>query len=345
LPAAIQFGAVGAEQPAAAGKSFKRIATEEAMAIPEVFEAWQALMDSGADDEPGFRTGIDSWRTSEFIRKRLLDLDDLRIREMDAAGISMQILSITSPGPQVLDAAQGVDLAKKINDRLAEVVDAHPDRFAALAAVAPQAPREAARELERAIQKLGFKGVLINSHTKGEYLDDRKFWPILETAQALDVPIYIHPRELPPHMLKSYEDLGLHSFGWGFATEVSLHAMRLIVSGVFDEFPGLKIIIGHMGERIPYWLQRMDGLDTKGRIKKLPSEYFKDNFMITTSGVPWHPAFMLAYEVLGADRIMFAVDYPWGTGEECVKFMDTAPIPDSDREKIYHLNAEKIFRL
>lgn len=159
-----------------------------------------------------------------------------------------------------------------------------------LAAVAPQNPREAARELERAVQNLGLKGVLINSHTKGEYLDDRKFWLILDPAQALDVPIYLHPREPSPQMIKPYLERGVQSAGWGFAAEAGLHAVRLIVSGVFDEFPKLKFILGHMGEMIPYWLPRIDGLGqtdhwvaggTVRRMKKLPSEYFKDNFFIT----------------------------------------------------------------
>jgi 2,3-dihydroxybenzoate decarboxylase len=347
LPAAIQFGAVGAEQPAAAGKSFKRIATEEAMAIPEMFEAWQALLDSGAEDEPGFRVDIDAQRKSKYIQERLLDLGELRINEMDAAGINMQVLSIGGPGGvQVFDAARGTELAKKTNERLAEAINAHPDRFTGLAAVAPQNPREAARELERAVQNLGLKGALIKSHTKGEYLDDPKFWSIFETAQGLDVPVYIHPREPSPQMLEPYLERGIQGAGW--------------VSGVFDEFPGLKIILGHMGEMIPYWLPRIDGLGQRDhwapgsnngktrRLKKLPSEYFKNNFFITTSAADsaaWHPAFMLAYEVLGADRILFAVDYPFGSGEGSVAFLDTAPIPDSDKEKIYHRNAETLFRL
>jgi 2,3-dihydroxybenzoate decarboxylase len=361
LSAAVQFGsAFGDQSKAHSRKAFKRIATEEAMLIPEILDEWRIRLKAEDESEPGFRSTVGAYIGGSYIDSRLIDLGPMRLAEMDATGIDMQILSIASPGVQVFDHAKAADLAKKTNDRMAEAIATHPDRFTGLAAVAPQNPREAARELERAVQNLGLKGALINSHTKGEYLDDPKFWPIFETAQGLDVPVYIHPREPSPQMLEPYLERGIQSAGWGFAAETGLHTVRLLVSGVFDEFPGLKIILGHMGEMIPYWLPRIDGLGQRDhwapgsnngktrRLKKLPSEYFKNNFFITTSAADsaaWHPAFMLAYEVLGADRILFAVDYPFGSGEGSVAFLDTAPIPDSDKEKIYHRNAETLFRL
>jgi len=180
------------------------------------------------------------------------------------------------------------------------------------------------------------------------YLDNKKYWPIFKTAEKLDVPVFIHPREPSPDMIKPYMAYPwLFGAVWGYGAEVGLHAMRLICSGLFDEFPKLKIILGHMGEGIPFWLWRIDNQwkMTGINIKKRPSEYFKENFFLSTSGMCSNPALMCAYMELGADNIMFAVDYPIESTEEAVSFMDSASICASDKEKIYHLNAEKLFKL
>jgi 2,3-dihydroxybenzoate decarboxylase len=241
-------------------------------------------------------------------------------------------------------------LSKKVNNILAETITKYPTRFSALASIAPQDPEEAAKELERAVKELGLKGASINSHTKGEYLDEKKYWVILEKAANLGVPIYIHPRGPSPDMVKPY--LGyprLDSAMLGFSHEVSLHALRLICSGVFDQFPNLNIVLGHMGEALPYWLWRMDNMWQRGNFpnqpKRLPSEYMKSNFYIDTSGMFWEPPLLCAYLALGADRILFAVDYPMESNETAVRFIDSASIADSDKEKICHLNAEKLLGL
>jgi 2,3-dihydroxybenzoate decarboxylase len=271
---------------------------------------------------------------------------------MDVDGIDVAVLSITSPGVQVFNAVTATRLAHEANDVLAAAVSAHPTRLAGLAAVAPHYPEGAVTELERAANTLGMKGFLINSHTMGEYLDDPKFWPIFEAAQALDMPLYLHPREPAPSMVAPFMDYGLYFAGFGFAVETSLHAMRLIMCGLFDHFPKLKVVLGHMGEGLPFWLQRIDNrylLQVKiGAVKKmprLPSEYFLDNFVITTSGVMSAPALKLSLEVLGADRIMFAADYPYESVQEGVKFLDTVDITEAQRQQIYSGNAERIFRL
>jgi 5-carboxyvanillate decarboxylase len=338
----------------------KKIAIEEAFATPELFAEWQKLLATNAENEPGFRKLYAPFLSSpatENIRDRLTDLGAGRIRDMDQYGIDMQILSITSPGIQVFSTNKAVDLARKSNDQLAEFVHAYPNRYAGLAAVATQAPDQAARELERAVKDLGMKGAIINSHTQGEYLDQPKYWVLFEAAQALDVPIYLHPRTPSPEMIKPFLAYGLEGAGWGFAVETSLHAMRLILSGLFDDFPKLKFILGHMGEGIPFWLPRIDGrfanktwteMDASGRVKqrqKTPSEYFLNNFAIATSGVNWPPALMFALSVLGPDRILFAIDYPYESTAQAVEGIDSAPISDVDRKKIYHLNAEKLFKL
>lgn len=289
------------------------------------------------------------------VMSRLLDVADVRLKEMDEAGIDMQVLSFVAPGTEVFDAPTGTTLAKKTNIELSKIIMKHPHRFAGFAALAPQDPGGAANELERAVKELGLKGAKINSNIRGEYLDDEKYWVIFERAEKLGVPIYIHPREPSPDMIKPYLTYpSLVGSMWGYAAEVGLHAMRLICSGVFDKYPGLKIILGHLGEALPFWLWRLDQRWQKGEVpldrlsKKLmkkPSQYVKDNFFVTTSGMFWQPALICTYLALGADSILFAVDYPFESNKEAVQFMETAPICDSDKEKIYHLNAEKLLAL
>jgi 2,3-dihydroxybenzoate decarboxylase len=293
-------------------------------------------------DHPGAR----------MVHARLVDIGAGRIAQMDADGIDAAVLSITSPGVQVFDAVTATRLARDANDVLADAVRAYPARLAGLAAVAPQYAVGAARELERAVRTLGMKGFLINSHTMGEYLDDHKYWPIFEAAEALDAPLYLHPREPAPGMVAPFLDYGLYFAGFGFAVETSLHAMRLIMCGLFDHFPRLRIVLGHMGEGLPFWLQRIDNryllqakIGAVQKLPRLPSEYFLDNFVITTSGVMSAPALKLSIDVLGADRIMFAADYPYESVTEGVQFLDTVDITEEQRIKIYSTNAERIFRL
>ncbi len=214
--------------------------------------------------------------------------------------------------------------------------------------IAPQDPQGAADELVRAVTKLGLRGASINSHTRGEYLDNKKFWHIFEQAEKLNVPIYIHPRTPSPDMLKPYLDYpGLDTAMLGFAHEVALHALRLICSGLFDEYPKLQIILGHLGESLPYWLWRIDDRAAylSNKLQKKPSQYIKDNFYITTSGMFWQPALMCAYLALGAERILFAVDYPLQELKDAVQFMEEAPICDYDKEKICYLNAQQLLGL
>jgi 5-carboxyvanillate decarboxylase len=333
----------------------KRIAVEEAFVTEEIATEWKKVLASKFA-EPGFRMMGQSILGEDpgarLVHSRLVDVGAGRIAHMDATGIDMAVLSITSPGIQVFDAVTATRLAKDANDVLSAAVKANPTRLAGLAAVAPQYPDGAAKELERAARTLGLKGYLINSHTMGEYLDDKKFWPIFEAAQALDMPLYLHPREPSPAMVAPFLDYGLYFAGFGFAVETSLHAMRLIMCGLFDQFPRLKIVLGHMGEGLPFWLQRIDNryqLQVKiGAVKKmprLPSEYFLENFVITTAGVMSAPALKLSIEVLGIDRIMFAADYPYESVEDGVKFLDEVDITEEQRRKIYSGNAERIFRL
>lgn len=290
---------------------------------------------------------------NDYIERTSLDLGEGRLKVMDEAGIDMEVLQVGVQGYGLFDGPNGTDLAKKTNDELSKVVKKYPKRFAGLAALAPNEPGKAADELERAVKGLGLKGAQMCSNVAGEYLDDKKFWVIYERAEKLGVPIYIHPSWPSPDILKPFMTYPVLGFSmWGFSADAGLNAMRLICSGVFDKYPGLKFILGHLGEALPWWIWRLDNrwkkftADDRGRqMKKKPSEYIKENFFITTSGMFWHPSLLCAYLTLGADRILFAVDYPYEENNEAVEFMDTAPISDTDKEKIYHVNAEKLLAL
>jgi predicted TIM-barrel fold metal-dependent hydrolase len=332
-------------------RQYRRIATEEAFAIPEQFDAWRELLKNQQGYDPDLflaRAQTDGGQLSQ----RLLDLDDERLKIMDEAGIAMHLLSLTSTGVQALETERAVSLATLANDRLADAIKRHPDRYAGLATVAPQDPARAVRELDRAITRLRLNGIIINSHTNGEYLDEQKYWPILEAAAALDAPIYIHPRSPSPAMAQPYRKYHLEHAIWGYAVETGLHAVKLIMSGVFDSFPKLRIVLGHMGENIPYSLYRMDWMHARAavamdrpKLKLRPSDYFRQNFMITTSGVNWHPPLKFCIEVLGADNIMWAVDYPYQETHEAVRYMNEAPISEADKIKIFGGNAERVFKI
>jgi 2,3-dihydroxybenzoate decarboxylase len=339
--------------------NYRRIATEEAYADAEVLAAYRKLIATGSLDDPGFNRmwGVflsDRPRTMQLV-ERLLDIGERRIADMDATGIDMQVLALTSPGVQVFDAPTASALARVANDRLADAVRAHPDRFAGLAAIAPQDPAGAARELERGVRKLGLKGAIINSHTRGEYLDDPKFWPILEAAEALDVPIYLHPNTPPAAMIEPFLARGLEGAVFGFAVETALHMLRIIVGGAFDRFPKLKFVLGHLGEGLPFWFFRLDFMH--GRmvadkrfagaqpLARKPSEYFKDNIYLTTSGMAWQPAIMFAHSLVGAERLLYAMDYPYQFVPDEVRVSDALPLGREDLKRFYQTNAEKLFSL
>ena len=340
--------------------SYLRIATEEAYAPPELFTRYRQLLEEGSHNDPGFESFMRFYLTNPGprlveIREQIQDVGERRIRDMDATGIAKQILSITSPGVQVFEATTAVGLATSFNDQLAEAIGKHPDRFAGLAAIAPQDPPAAAKELERAVKSLGLKGAIVNSHTRGEYLDDPKFWEIFEAAESLGVPIYLHPNTPSPRMVGPFLDRGLDGAVFGFAVETSLHVLRIVVSGVFDRFPRLRMVIGHLGEGLPYWLFRVDFMHQRlvlnhryanvPKLERKPSDYLRTNFHVTTSGMAWRPAILYALAVLGADRVLYAMDYPYQFVPEEVKVTDDLPISDSDKKKLYQTNAEQLFSL
>jgi 2,3-dihydroxybenzoate decarboxylase len=334
-------------QPAA----YKRIATEEAWGTAELFAEWKKVLDAKPADEIGFLAlwrNLDPTGNTGFTR-RLMDIGEGRLAAMDAAGIDMQILALTAPGVQVLDADRGVGVAADSNDQLAEACRKHPTRYAGMTAIAPQDPHRAALEIERGARELGLKAVIVNSHTKGEYLADQKYWEIFEAAEAVDAPIYIHPREPAPKMVEPFIEYDLLRGDLGFGVEVAFHTQAIINAGVFDRFPSLKLVIGHGGEGIPYNLYRIDRTHfvrrENQRAKNVPSYYMKRNVFVTNSGVAWAPMVTFAQAVLGVSQVLYAMDYPYQYDIEEVHAMDALPISYDDKKAFFQLNAERVFNL
>ena len=288
------------------------------------------------------------------ICDQLQDIGDMRIAEMDAAGIDMQALSLNSPGVEQAEATEQIASARESNDFLAEAVKKHPQRFAAFAALPIAAPEQAAEELERRVRQQGFKGTLINGHTRGRYLDDKFFWPILERAEALNIPIYLHPT-VPPKAVVEASFGGFSppvtamfaAAGWGWHIETSVHLIRMILGGVFDRYPKLQVVIGHLGEGIPFMLPRLQ--------KNFPMEltklarplgaYLRENVHYTFGGFNFPATFLDLLLEVGVERIMFSVDHPYGSMAEARAFLQQLPVSEADRERIAHGNAEMLFGL
>ena len=341
-----------AAKPKSKRKHYRRIATEEAFAIPEQMDAQRELVASATEYDPDLFLWKIQTDPAGPVHNNLIDLYDQRLRYMDEYDVDMHLLALTSTGVQMMAPDRAVAVAEVGNDRLHEAIQRHPDRFSGLATIAVQDPPRAVKEIDRAITRLKLNGVMINSHTNGEYLSERKYWPILEAIESLNVPLYIHPRSPIPLMAKAYRTDHLEHAIWGYQAETGLHGLRLITGGVFDQFPKLQVVLGHMGEGIPYWLYRLDFMHGRVRIgfdrpklKLTPSEYFKRNFYITTSGMNWEPTLKFCIEVLGADRIMWAIDYPYQDHPDAVDFMDAARISEKHKQMIYHENAERVFKI
>jgi 5-carboxyvanillate decarboxylase len=321
---------------------YRRIAVEEGFTIPEITQLrsgeWRQ------DGEPSAK------RRQVF--RNLLDLGEGRIKAMDEDGIAMQVCVLSGAVIQDIDPVQGNELAALSNDRLAEAAKKYPDRITGLAAYAPRDPERAARELERAVKKLGLKGGIVNSHAKGEYYDDQKFWPIFEAADAMGAPIYIHPRDPSPQMIGPFQVTGF-KIGWSWAAEVGTHIIRLIGAGLFDRFPRLKIVIGHMGEGLPFHLDRIDNryfwehemAGTAPKLKRRPSDYLRDNVVVTTSGMNFALPLKMTIAQIGIDNVLFAGDWPYEDVRQSVDACDALDLPDADMQKFYHQNSERVFRL
>jgi 2,3-dihydroxybenzoate decarboxylase len=296
----------------------------------------------------------DGVRGAAGILERLYDYGELRIKEMDEAGIDVQVLSHGAPATQRLSGDAAVSLARGANDRLLEIVRAHPTRFAAFACLPTADPKAAADELERTVTKLGFKGAMVHGLTNGVFFDDKRFWPIFERAQALDVPLYVHPAMPHPAVVEVYykeyvKDFpALLSAGWGFTVETATQGIRLVLSGVFDAYPEAKIILGHLGESLPFSLWRIThALARPGNRNTSFSfrDYFCKHFWITTSGNFSNPALLCCVMEMGVDRILFSVDYPFVRNEPAARWIPTIPLCAEDKAKILSGNAARLLKL
>jgi predicted TIM-barrel fold metal-dependent hydrolase len=284
----------------------------------------------------------------------LADLGERRLAAMDAAGIDVQVISHTTPGVQTIDAETAVRLARDANDRLAVAVASHPDRFAGFATLPTPAPDAAADELERAVGELGFKGAMVNGHTGGRFLDDPSFAAVLDRAERLGVPLYLHPTEPVPAVREAYYEgfapqVGwfLSAAAWGWHAETGLHVLRLVLAGVFERYPRLQLIVGHMGEMLPFMLARIDD-NLPPRVtglERLPSEYILSHVHVTTSGLFTLPPLLCTLMVFGAERLMFSVDWPYAPNEPGRRLLESVPVSPADRERIAHGNAERLLGL
>lgn len=341
-------------------RGYLRIATEEAFATQEQIDVFLRMVRDGTADKGmvslwGFYATSPSERATQ-IMDRLLDLGEQRLRHMDETGIDRAVLALTSPGVQpMLDMAEARRIAANANDRLADACAAHPDRFIGMTAVAPQDPDWSAAEIRRGATELGFKGVQINSHTQGEYLDDPKYDPIFRALADTGQPLYIHPATPPDSMIDPMLEAGLDGAIFGFGVETGMHLLRLITIGIFDRYPDLQIMVGHMGEALPYWLYRLDFMHQAGvranryermkPLKKTIAGYMRSNVLVTNSGMAWEPAIKFAQQVVGEDRVMYAMDYPYQYVADEVRAMDNMDMAPELKKKFFQTNAERWFGL
>ncbi|MGA8707783.1 MAG: amidohydrolase family protein [Steroidobacteraceae bacterium] len=337
---------------------YLRIATEEAWNIPEILAAQVRLLGSAAAPEDSSLRMAGMFSKMTALQQQLMDMGPARLARMDQLGIDKQLLLLTSPGVQVLEPDEGAALAQLANDRLAEACRRHPRRFAGLTVFAPQNVPAAVAEIERGMRQLGLNGAVINSHFRGHYLDETPYWPILEALEAMDAALYIHPTVPPTAWYQPYEYRGIGGALAGFTHEVWVHTNGLILSGAFDRFPRLRIVIGHMGEAMPLLLYRFDWMQSNAdgrpglrggapavKLKHAISYYFHNNIWITTSGQGWEPSIKFCMDVLGPDRVLYAMDYPYQQSEDEVAAYDALQIPAEHKKMLMQTNAERVFRL
>jgi hypothetical protein len=299
--------------------------------------------------------GPGRWLASRpALDEALLDLGDGRIAAMDDAGIDVAVLSLTAPGVEQLNARDAVRLARQTNDDLAEAIARHPDRLAGFATVPLSAPDAAAEELERAVRELGFPGAVINGHSHDRYLDDLFFEPVLERAATLRIPLYLHPTFPPAAVVESCyagfsEDVTfvLSTVGWGWHINTATHLLRMILGGVFDRYPQLQVIVGHMGEAIPFMLPRFDstlGVDLTG-LRRPVSSYLREHVHYTFANFNDLPTYTNLVAQIGVGRVAFSTDYPFGSMRAARDFFDSLDLTSADRARISHLNAEQLLGL
>jgi predicted TIM-barrel fold metal-dependent hydrolase len=301
-------------------------------------------------EKPGEKTRLywsaETW--VPYIGDKLRDLGDLRIKYMDEAGIDVAVLSLAASGAEPFEPGVGTEVARKTNDELAEAIDRYPDRFLGYATLAPKDVDTAVKELERAVRELGFKGWHTHSNFGDSFIDEKRYWPILAKVEELGVPIYIHPTAPIVSQLLTY-GLGLAGASFGFGAETSMVMMRLVISGAFDAFPKLKIILGHYAEGLPFMIDRVDRPYIQGHVKSqpefapdlkhLPSHYLQNNMYATTSGNYQASAALMTRDELGSDKILLGTDFPYEDMTVCIDFLNGLPLSAPEQEMLFEKNA------
>jgi uncharacterized protein len=322
----------------------KIVGLEEHFATPELIDAWHAL-------EPQWQDAAMVSSADDELARRLVDLDDERIAAMDDTGLDVSVVSMTTPGLQNLSPNDAVALQGVCNDRLADAVGRQPDRLQGFATLATPDPKAAAAELDRAVRELGFNGAMLYGRTRDRNLDHRDFWPIFEAAEALNAPLYLHPQSPPPAVRAAYYSglgdavdraLATHGLGWHY--DAGLQLLRLVLAGVFDQFPNLQLILGHWGEVMLFYLERIDRLAGFANLDRPVSEYVRSNVFVTPGGVFSQRYLQWTLDVVGADRILFASDYPYVMVPDAGsrRFLEKADLSEADREKIASGNWERL---
>jgi predicted TIM-barrel fold metal-dependent hydrolase len=322
------------------------------VAIEEHFSDAAYRQKTGANEGRSFYITSRSEKLGHDIAKELDDLGAARLKQMDAAGIDVQVLSFNGPVAHGFTAEEAIAMALHLNDRIGAAIRAHPTRFSGFAALPMTAPEAAADELERCVTEQGFVGAMIHGHSDGRFLDDKSFWPIFARAEALGVPIYLHPALPNPGAMKAYfagfEDL-IARPGWGFAVDTSIHFLRILFAGVFDAYPKLQFIMGHLGEGLPFAMHRLNDhthlVARRRGLTKTPLDYIRDHLYVATSGNWYEPAFVCTLMAIGAERILWAIDWPYEANHIGMAFWNQLRLSDGDREKIAHGNAERLLRL
>jgi predicted TIM-barrel fold metal-dependent hydrolase len=342
--ALIQLPRIGG--PSTIAPPLHKIALEEHFMMPPSGDTGPSAMSREAGLDPAFLAAV---------QRRMVDLSEARLEEMDESGIDVAILSLRAPGTEgIHDAAASIVTARETNDFLAEQIRKSRGRYAGFASVALQDADAAASELERAVRQLGFKGVMVNGYVNigspdtAHYLDEERFSPFWEAVSALDVPVYLHPRaSIERRMYAGHKELV--GATWGFAPETATHALRLVYSGLFDRFPKVNVILGHLGETLPYFAWRIQHCfewnPSDKRVEKRLQDYLCENFFITTSGNNCDQALICALLTVGSDRILFSTDYPFEMSTDAARWIERAPISELDRRKIAHGNAQRLFDL
>ena len=324
------------------------IALEEHLSLPQ----FDSRISNEAREARGWPSVDSGASPMKRVQHQLEEAGEERIKDMDDNGITLQVLSVTAPGGDILEPADAVPYAKEYNDEIATLVTANPDRFKAFAVLPMTAPQAAAEELERAVKDLRFCGTMINGTTKDKFLDDEVYAPVLSKAEELDVPIYLHPNlpikavnEVYYNNLPGSLGFTLSIAGWGWHSETAVHILRMVLAGTFDKHPALKMIIGHMGEMLPMMMARIDNIFKDSGLKRAVSEVLKSQVYITTSGLFTQPPLQLAMDTFGVDRILFSVDYPYSPNSAGKKFLGEMKVSNEDKEKIAHSNADKLLKL